>query len=216
MSLVLSYPWAMDGRRTEGRDFQREWDADTANVERFQAGDEEAFEALVRSREREVYRTALRILGDPDDAMEASQETFIRVFRSLKTFRSEASFKTWVTGICINVCRNKLASAGQQLKRRSTGLTREDRGDGEELETPLPDRSPDPAAATLGLELREALQRALMKLAPEHREIIVLRDIQDLDYDEIAAAISCPSGTVKSRLSRARQALREALEGIWP
>lgn len=216
MSLVLSYPWSMDDRGTRGRVFQKEWDADTASVERFQAGDPEAFEALVRSREREVYRTALRMLGSEDDAMDASQETFIRAYRSLGAFRNEASFKTWVIGICINVCRNKLASASENMRRRSTSLAKENPEDGEEMESPLRDTSPDPASATLGSELKQALARALEKLSPEHREIIVLRDIQDLDYDEVGAILRCPEGTVKSRLSRARQALREALEGFWP
>jgi RNA polymerase sigma-70 factor (ECF subfamily) len=206
----------MDDRGTRDRGFQKEWDADAASVERFQAGDEEAFESLVRSREREIYRTALRMLGSEDDAMDASQETFIRAYRSLGSFRNEASFKTWIIGICINVCRNKLASSSEKMKRRSSGLTKENAEDGEEMEAPFRDASPDPASAALGSELRQALARALQSLSPEHREIIVLRDIQDLDYDEVGAILRCPEGTVKSRLSRARQALREALEGFWP
>jgi RNA polymerase sigma-70 factor (ECF subfamily) len=206
----------MDDRGTRERAFQKEWDADTASLEQFQAGDPEAFEDLVRSREREVYRTALRMLGSEDDAMDASQETFIRAYRSLGSFRNEASFKTWVIGICINVCRNKLASASEQMKRRSTGLTNENPEDGEEMESTIRDTSPDPASAALGSELKKALVRALERLSPEHREVIVLRDIQDLDYDEVGAILQCPEGTVKSRLSRARQALRGALEGFWP
>ncbi len=216
MALVLSYPWTMDEIRNSGPAFAREWDADSANMERFQSGDEDAFEALVRSREREVYRTALRMLGGEEDAMDASQETFIRAYRSLKAFRGEASFKTWIIGICINVCRNRLASSSERMKRRSSGLTRKSSEDGEETELPFADPSPDPSSAALGTELKEALVRALQKLSPEHREIIVLRDIQDLDYGEVSAILQCPEGTVKSRLCRARQALREALEGIWP
>ncbi len=199
-----------------GQNRSRDWDADAASVTRFQAGHEDAFEALVRSREREVYRVALRMLGDPDDAMEASQETFIRVYRSLKDFRNDASFKTWVIGICMNVCRNMLSSTAGKMKRKRSPLARENREDGEEMEPALPDVSPDPASMTLGSELRQALGRALQALSPEHREIIVLRDIQDLDYDQVGLLLNCPVGTVKSRLSRARQALREALEGIWP
>lgn len=216
VALVLSYPWFMDEPKNSERAFHREWDADSANMERFQAGDEEAFEALVRSREREVFRTALRMLGTEEDAMDASQETFIRAYRSMKTFRGEASFKTWAIGICINVCRNRLASASERMKRKSTSLTKENPEDGDEMEAPYSDRSPDPASAALGSELKAALTWALQKLSPEHREIIVLRDIQDLDYGEVSAILQCPEGTVKSRLCRARQALREALEGIWP
>ena len=214
--LVLSYPWCMDETKNNDPAFAREWDADSANMERFQAGDEEAFEALVRSREREVYRTALRMLGSEEDALDASQETFIRAYRSLKSFRGEASFKTWIIGICINVCRNRLASSSERMKRKSTGLTKENNEDGEERDLPFADPSPDPSSAALGTELKAALAMALQKLSPEHREIIVLRDIQDLDYGEVSAILQCPEGTVKSRLCRARQALRQALEGIWP
>ena len=206
----------MSERGSGSRAIRKEWDADTANVERFQSGDDEAFEALVRSREREIYRTALRVLGNHEDAMDASQETFIRIYRSLKAFRKDASFKTWAIGICINVCRNRVASAQEQIKRKSTGLTKESKDGGEELETPFADGAPDPASATLGRELREVLATALQKISPEHREIVVLRDIQDLDYDEIAVVLMCATGTVKSRLSRAREALRAALVGIWP
>lgn len=216
MALVLSYPWTMDETKKSRPAFAREWDADSANMERFQSGDEEAFEALVRSREREVYRTALRMLGGEEDAMDASQETFIRAYRSLKSFRGEASFKTWIIGICINVCRNRLTSSSERMKRRSSGLTRKSSEDDEETELPFADPSPDPSSAALGAELKEALGRALQELSPEHREIIVLRDIQDLDYGEVSAILQCPEGTVKSRLCRARQALRQALEGIWP
>jgi RNA polymerase sigma-70 factor, ECF subfamily len=216
VELVLGYPWAMDESGPQNRPMRRDWDADAASVARFQAGEGEAFEALVRSREREIYRTALRILDDPEDAMEATQETFIRVYRSLDSFRNDASFKTWAIGICINVCRNILASSATRMKRKTTGLTKENREDGEEMESPFPDRSPDPASVTLGSELKQALHAALKALTPEHREIIVLRDIQDMDYDEIGIILQCPGGTVKSRLARARQALREALEGIWP
>ncbi len=216
MALVLVYPWTMDERGPTDKTMPRDWDADAAGVARFQAGDEAAFEALVRSREKEVYRTALRILGDPEDAMEASQETFIRVFRSLKGFRQDASFKTWVTGICINVCRTMVSSSAGRMKRRSTGLIKESRADGDELDPGIPDRAPDPSAMALGSELRQALALALMALSPEHREVIVLRDIQDLDYSQVGQILDCPAGTVKSRLSRAREALRRALEGLWP
>ncbi len=216
MTPVLVYPWTMDERGPTDKTLHRDWDADAASVARFQAGDEEAFEALVRSREKEVYRTALRILGDPEDAMEAAQETFIRVFRSLKGFRNDASFKTWITGICINVCRTMLSSSAGRMKRRSTGLIKESRADGDDLDPGIPDRAPDPSSSALGSELNAALAKALMILSPEHREVIVLRDIQDLDYDEVGEILDCPAGTVKSRLSRAREALRLALEGIWP
>ena len=142
MPLVLSYPWCMDETRNSDPVFAREWDADSANIERFQAGDEEAFEALVRSREREVYRTALRMLGSEDDALDASQETFIRAYRSLKSFRGEASFKTWAPGH-LHQCVPQ--QAGQFLRTNETQKHGPDQGeqrgrprDGSPLRGPLP------------------------------------------------------------------------------
>ena len=191
-------------------------DADAPDVARFRAGDDQAFEALVCRREAEVYRLALRLLGNPDDALDAVQETFLRVFRSLRGFRGEATFRTWLTGIALNVCRNKRSSAATRRSQRSQQLEREDPATGQSVELELPDPRPDPESSAYGSELRQALERALGRLAPEHREVILLREMQGLEYEELSQVLACPSGTVKSRLNRARAALRAAMEDVWP
>ena len=216
MDRTLEYPCDMETPPGAGNATVGNWDLDSGDVARFQAGDADAFESLVSRREREVYLVAYRLLGSKDDALDAVQETFLRAFRGLGRFRGEATFRTWITGIAINVCRNKLASAQARVADRLLPLRTEDRSEGDPLELPLASPSPGPEEAAYGGELRRALEAGLRSISGEHREILVMREIQGLDYDELAAVLSCPVGTVKSRLARARQALREALKGIWP
>jgi RNA polymerase sigma-70 factor (ECF subfamily) len=189
---------------------------DVADVARFRSGEEGAFEALVTRSEAEIYRLARRMLGDAEDAQDATQEIFLRAFRALRSFRGEASFRSWLIGIAINVCRNKRGSAWARARRQSVALCETDPETGETLERDVVDPRPDPETATRGAELDQALTRALATLAPEHCEILLLREMQGLEYDDIAQALGCPVGTVKSRLCRARGALRQALEGVWP
>lgn len=190
-------------------------DAELAAVRRFQAGDEAAFEELVAGREAEVYRLALRMLGDADDALEATQDVFLRAYRALPRFRREASFRTWLTGIALNVCRSRLTSRRAKERRRTVPLHPADRDDAEAaVELPAP--GPDPERAAQASELRAALDHALAELSPEHREILLLRELHGLEYEELAGSLGCAVGTVKSRLARARGALRAAMEALWP
>jgi RNA polymerase sigma-70 factor, ECF subfamily len=191
-------------------------DPDAALVVRAQEGDEAAFEELLCRHEAMIYRLARRMIGNEADALDAAQETAIRVFKGLRSFRGAASFKTWVTGIAINVCRNRLTSAATRAARSSRSLDG-DPSDGEEARPfILSDPRPDPEVQAIGAELRYALERALGTLEPEQREILLLREMEGLEYEELANALGCPIGTVKSRLCRARAAVRQALRGIWP
>lgn len=191
-------------------------DADSDVVSRFQDGDESAFEDLVRRHEREAYQAAYRILGNSEDAQEAVQESFLRAFRALKAFRGEAAFKTWLTGIVINVCRNHAAKSEEKLRRLSISADCGEDDDGAPRTPLINDPGPGPEQSALGSELRKAVEAALDRVGAEHREVLVLREIQGMEYEELAAALNCPVGTVKSRLCRARRALREALLGVWP
>jgi len=191
-------------------------DPEAAAVSRFQAGDETAFEELVSRREAEVYRLARRMLGDADDALEATQDAFLRAYRALPRFRGDAAFRTWLVGIAINVCRSRLVGREARERRRNVPLDATDR-EHRELALALPAApGPDPERAAQGAELGAALERALARLSPEHREILLLRELQGLEYEELAAALECAIGTVKSRLARARGALRAAMEAQWP
>lgn len=216
MAGALGYAWVMDAGEATGLTASRGHDADAVDVARYQAGNPEAFESLVRRHEREAYQVCFRMLGDREDAMDAVQETFLRVYRGLLRFRGDAAFRTWLIGIALNVCRNKLASAAEKQKRVTSSITQEDPENGEVSDVDLRDCAPDPESSAMGHELRAALEKALASLAPDHREILVLREIQEMEYEELAAVLACPVGTVKSRLCRARQALREALAGTWP
>jgi RNA polymerase sigma-70 factor (ECF subfamily) len=199
----------------EDRTFDRAA-VDAADVARFLGGDESAFEPLVIRSEAEIFRLARRMLGNNEDALDATQETFLRAFRGLRSFRGEAAFRSWLIGIAINVCRNKRGSAAARARNLSVPLVDEDPETGAVVEHDLADPRPSPEAAAHGAEIRQALERGLAALAAEHREILLLREMEGLEYDEIARALGCALGTVKSRLCRARAALRQALGGLLP
>ncbi len=189
---------------------------EAAEVARARAGDEEAFEALVRRREAEVYRLCARVLGDRTEALDATQDTFLRVFRGLPSFRGEATFRTWVLGIAINVCRTRMASRKRRERHRWLRLTQENAASGEEVTLEIEDRAPGPEARARASELRHALERALASLRPEHRELILLHQMTGLEYEALARVLGVRLGTVKSRMARARAALRAALREVWP
>ncbi len=195
-------------------DEERGAEADERDVARFQAGNAAAFEDLVRRHERGVYRLVLRLLRNPDDALEVTQEAFLRAYRGLPSFRGDASFRTWLFGIALNAARTRQAGLLRSLSR-----TESLEASGDDPPSPLlwaADPAPSPESRTLGGELKEALLTALSRISPEHREILLLREVEGLDYGEVGALLGIPEGTVKSRLARARRAVREALEGIWP
>jgi RNA polymerase sigma-70 factor, ECF subfamily len=191
-------------------------DADASEVRAAAAGDEAAFETLVCRHERALYHLAVHLLRDREDALEAVQDAFLRAYRALPRFRGEATFRTWLTGIAINVCRNRLAGAEAQRRRRTHSLLQRDPVSGEEVTLPLVDPAPDPEGRARGSQVRQALERALGALSREHREILLLREMSGLEYEELASVLGCALGTVKSRIARARAALREGLEGVWP
>ena len=215
MGATLAYRSAVPSL-FRGRDVARaSVDADADEVARARAGDREAFETLVSRHEAAVFRICLRLLADREDALEASQETFLRAYRAVARFRGAATFRTWLIGIAVNACRNRLVSAEHRASRHTVGLEA-DTADGNAAALPLPDPAPSPEMRALGGELRQALCRALAAVSAEHREALVLREIEGLEYAEIAAVLGVAEGTVKSRLARARAALRAELEGVWP
>jgi RNA polymerase sigma-70 factor (ECF subfamily) len=214
MCAVLAYPCPVPWKPW-GRSATLAVDGEAPILDRLRAQEAEAFEALVQAHEREMYQLAHRMLRDREEAMDATQEAFLRAFRALPRFRGEASLRSWLYGITLNVCRNRLAAASRRHRQREESLTWRDE-EGEERPRPLGDPAPGPEQAAYAGELRQALEGALAALPPDHREVVVLREVQGLDYEEIAAILGCALGTVKSRLARARAALRQALEGVWP
>ena len=176
-------------------------------VQQAKAGDREAFAGLVSAYEGQIYNLALRYLGSREDAMDASQEVFLRVFRFLPGFQEESGFSTWIYRIGVNVCKDMLH---RRLKRAEQPLEVPDEED-EGRPVDVPDLRYDPERIMEGVELRQALSDAILDLPEQQREIIILRDIRGLSYEEIALALALEAGTVKSRLFRARENLRKKL-----
>lgn len=182
--------------------------SDDILVKRVKDGDMEAFELLVRRYENKVYTMAYRFLGSHADASDLAQETFLRLYRSLPGFRGESSFITWLYSVTANACRDEI-----RRKQRNPVVSWENEvieGGGQTFSLTLGrNRIPTPEEAAEQNELNESVQRCLNELPEEQRLILVMREIQGLSYEEIAGALKCSLGTVKSRLSRARRTFRD-------
>jgi RNA polymerase sigma-70 factor (ECF subfamily) len=182
-----------------------------ALVQSAQKGDLDSFNTLILNYQDRVFNTALRILGDEDIAQDAAQEAFISAFRSIHTFRG-GSFKAWLLRTVTNACYDEL----RRQKRRPTTPLEPETNDGEEMDSPrwLADPSMTPAEQSEADELEHAIQHCLDTLPADFRTVVVLADIQGMDYSEVATAARVPLGTIKSRLARARLRLRECLRGF--
>jgi len=176
-----------------------------------QAGSLDAFNTLVLTYQDSLFNTALRILGDEDQAADATQDAFISAFRSINAFRG-GSFKAWLMRTVTNACYDEL----RRKKRRPTVPLEPETEDGDEMDTPrwLADPSMTPQQQVEADEMEHAIQHCLDGLPTEFRTVVVLADIQGLDYIEVAASMKVPLGTIKSRLARARLRLRECLQGF--
>ncbi|MGB8214641.1 MAG: sigma-70 family RNA polymerase sigma factor [Anaerolineales bacterium] len=176
-----------------------------------QHGSLEAFNTLVLAYQDALYNTALRILNDDEQAADAVQEAFISAFRALNSYRG-GSFRAWLLRTVTNACYDEL----RRKKRRPTTPLEPETADGDEIESPgwLIDQAASPEERLDQAELEHAVQHCLENLPPDFRTVVVLADIQGLDYSEIAIAVKKPLGTIKSRLARARLRLRECLQGF--
>jgi len=166
-------------------------------------GDENAFAQLVRLHENKVYHLALRMCGNSEDAADVAQEAFLAAWRGLPNFRQEADFSTWLYRLTSNAAIDHL----RRVKKQRLDVSLDD----EELNLDAPDRSPTPHQAAEGAELRQAVAAALGRLSDEHRAVLMLREVSQLSYEEIASRLELDLGTVKSRISRARNSLRKIL-----
>jgi len=197
-----------EGVRSEGADRTTIDDPDRELVARWKGGDEQAFEALVRRHERRVYRLLVRMMGSPEEAEDVAQETFLSLHRHGRRFRSESRFSTFVYRVAANAALNRRRTLGRARARVDKLAERQAAGDD------LPSSPRDPEDAMHGSEIQRAVQRALGKLSPTLRMPVVLYDIEGLAYGEIAEVLRLAEGTVKSRIHRARQALRQELKGL--
>lgn len=172
-------------------------------VRRILSGDINAYEVLVKAYEKNVYNLALRMTGNSEDAADMSQEAFIKAYNSLSGFRGDSKFSVWLYRIVSNVCLDFLRS---RKRKPTVSLSVEDEG-GDDVELDIADDTLSPEALLDRQLTRESVQRGLNALPPEHRQILLLREIQGLSYEEIGIALNLEEGTVKSRIFRARKKL---------
>ena len=176
---------------------------EAAIVRKVLGGDANAFETLVLEYEKNVYNIALRMTGNSEDAADMTQEAFIKAYNSLQSFRGDSKFSVWLYRIVSNVCLDFLRSKN---RRPTVSLSVED-DDGEDTQLDVADESQSPELLLDRKLTRESVRRGLDSLPPDYRQILLLREIQGLSYDEIAQALGLEVGTVKSRIFRARKRL---------
>ena len=177
-------------------------------IRRAQRGDADAFEQLLLEHQKNVYNLCYRMAGNPDDAMDLSQETFLRAWRCLDQYQFASAFSTWLYRLCSNICIDFLR---KQKRQQHVSLTFED-ADGEEQTYAVPDAQPLPEEQVELKLTRETLAAAMAQLLPEHRAVLQLRVVNEMSYEQIADVLDIQIGTVKSRLSRARNQLKKILE----
>jgi RNA polymerase sigma-70 factor (ECF subfamily) len=187
--------------------------AEAQFIERLRAGEAAAFNRLVEDRSGEVYALLYRLTEDAEEARDLTQETFLRAFQSIARFRGEADLRTWLYRIAINQARNRWRWWRRRRREQTVSLDASDNQDAQPLGLRLCDTSqPDPEQTTLARERDSRLRTALRSLGSSYREAVILRDIEGLSYEEIAATLEISVGTVKSRLARGRHELRRKLE----
>ena len=171
-------------------------------IELCRKGDKEAFTQLVTEYQQKVYATALSVMGNEADALDASQEAFIRIYKSISKFRGDSSLSTWIHKVTTNICLDMLRKQGRV---KTVNIE-------ESAELVSEDHSASPEKYLLSNERKKILKKALISLPTDLRTVFVLRDVDGLSYAEISEILSIPEGTVKSRISRARAAILASIK----
>jgi len=182
-------------------------------IERLQSGDPVAFEQLVNERSGEIFGLLYRLTENREEARDLTQETFLRAFQSINSFRGEADLRTWIYRIAINQARNRWRWWRRRRRESTLSLDSTDDAGHQALIARLKSDNSDPEHDALARERERMLSKALKGLRRVYREAVILRDIEGFAYEEIAVALDINVGTVKSRLARGRQELRQKLEG---
>ncbi|HEY3283554.1 MAG TPA: sigma-70 family RNA polymerase sigma factor [Armatimonadota bacterium] len=176
-----------------------------------QSGDAEAFEELFQRYHKAIYNIVYRLLGNPEDASDLTQDAFVNAFRALKSLRDPGIFYPWVRQIAVNLSRNQHKRATRVRVHSLDDTTRTE--EGEQLSRELPDWSPGPSEELEDRELQERIAEAIATLSPDHRAVVTLHHLEDVPVAEVADMLGISVGTVKSRLARARDRLARRLRG---
>ncbi len=195
-------------------ELSRKRSEDYDEIRSFIKGEIASFDRLVIKYKDKIFNLCYRFLTDYDDADDCAQEVFVNVYRSLKNFRFEASFSTWIFKIAVNTCRNKLVSADYRRKKKMVSLGSPVDSTGEnDCVLEIGDERLSPQVQAEKEEKDKAIEEAISSLPQDQKEIVVLREIEMLSYEDISRATGLNLGTVKSKISRARQSLAEKLRG---
>ncbi|HZE27899.1 MAG TPA: sigma-70 family RNA polymerase sigma factor [Terriglobales bacterium] len=185
-------------------------------IRRCVAGDAVAWEEVVQRYHRRIFNICYRFAGTSDDAQDLTQEVFIKMYRTLNSYDVErGAFMTWVTTMTRNLLVDHFRKTKQDRVTDSIDAAPSDHEDAMPLSDRIEDQSAPPDARVQSREAKQAVHQALQKLSPELREAVILRDLQDMDYREIAAVLKVPEGTVKSRINRGRAELARLLQRIY-
>ena len=189
-------------------------DKDLKFVASCQEGDVDAFETLVRRHQKRMLNIAYRTIGNYDEACEIVQEAFISAYKNIKGFKGKAKFATWLYAICINLSRNRLKQLRTRLHREPYSVGNPMQGAHGQIPGDSPSSDPSPLEQVEARDVQQQVQGCINALDAEFREVLILRDIQGFAYDEISDMLKVPEGTVKSRLFRAREAMRDCLKHV--
>jgi RNA polymerase sigma-70 factor, ECF subfamily len=187
-------------------------DSDGVLVASAKQGNLSAFEALVARYQKRMVNTAFRIIGEYEDACEVTQDAFVSAYRNLNGFRGEAKFLTWLTAITVNLSKNRLKRVIIRQKREPVSLDAPIQADDGEVMPDPPSKEPSVLDRMERQDVKKAVQDCIQALEPDFREVLVLRDMQDFSYEEIGGILKVAAGTVKSRLFRARESVKECLK----
>lgn len=185
--------------------------AEARFIERLKAGEAQAFDDFVIRYSQNVYALLIRLTEDEEEARDLTQETFLRALKAIKNFRGDADLKTWLYRIAVNESRNRFRWWKRRHKSSMISLDAEINSNEKPLSETISDDSENPEMETLRRERERALRQALRELPVNFREVIILRDIEGLTYEEVAAALETNVGTIKSRIARGREELRKKL-----
>jgi RNA polymerase sigma-70 factor (ECF subfamily) len=181
-------------------------------IKAVQSGHQEAFELIVKRHQNRLFNLIHWFLGDYSDATDMTQEVFIKIYKALPSFRFEAAFSTWSYRIAINTCKNRVNSLEYRFKRQLRRIGRRGEIADRDMISEPSDETQNPYRDLVRKERIQLIRRCIQRMSPAKRTMIILRDIEGMSYEEIAALLNLKLGTVKSKISRARLALRDLLQ----